>query len=155
MLPHILFLMADQLRFDAIGGLYPHGANTPNLARLAARGVALDNAYTTTPTCTPARSAILTGLSPWYHGMLGYGTIAPKYPFEMPSALASAGYRTAVIGKGEQRQAQLRTQRGGVAAAPLPIPSCPACVRVYGCRPLWDVAQRLLHRPRVRVNTDL
>jgi hypothetical protein len=52
-----------------------------------------------TPTCTPARAAILTGQSPWNHGMLGYGDVAPVYPFEMPVALQSLGYTTSSIGK--------------------------------------------------------
>ena len=36
------------------------------------------NRYSTTPTCTPARSALLTGQKPWNHGMLGYGSVAAK-----------------------------------------------------------------------------
>jgi hypothetical protein len=48
--------------------------------------------FSSTPTCTPARAAILTGQSPWNHGMLGYGAVAPVYPFEMPVALAALGY---------------------------------------------------------------
>jgi arylsulfatase len=47
--------------------------------------------------CTQA--GILTGQSPWNHGMLGYGAVAPVYPFEMPVALRAVGYTTASIGK--------------------------------------------------------
>ena len=55
--------------------------------------------YTSTPTCTPARAAILTGQSPWNHGMLGYGAVADRYPVELPRVMASAGFRTASFGK--------------------------------------------------------
>jgi len=56
--------------------------------------------YSSTPTCTPARSALLTGLSPWYHGMLGYGNVACNpYPLELPKAMAARGYATAAVGK--------------------------------------------------------
>lgn len=41
----------------------------------------------------------MTGLSPWNHGMLGYGAVALRYPFELPRALDAAGYTTASIGK--------------------------------------------------------
>jgi arylsulfatase len=93
--PNILFLMADQLRFD-----YVQQRFTPHLAQLAARGLTLRNAYTATPSCTPARSALLTGLSPWYNGMLGYGALPLAWPLEMPRAMAElGGYRTASIGK--------------------------------------------------------
>ena len=71
--PNILFLMADQMRWDTINELY-----TPNLVKLKSRGLNMANTYTSTPSCTPARSALLTGLSPWYNGMLGYGEIAPQ-----------------------------------------------------------------------------
>eukprot|EP00808_Paulinella_micropora_P004206 g19564.t1 len=97
--PHLLFLMADQLRFDALGA-YGNGAvKTPNLDRLAKEGMLFKNAYSSTPVCTPARAALLTGQSPWKHGMLGYGTIPVQYPFELPATLASLGYRTHSIGK--------------------------------------------------------
>ena len=96
---NILFLMADQLRQDALGCYGNQVAMTPNMDWLATQGVRFTNTYTSTPSCTPARAAILTGLSPWYHGMLGYGDVAPRYPFEMPRALSEAGYYTYSIGK--------------------------------------------------------
>lgn len=92
------FMMADQLRYDAQGAVWK-GANTPNLDKLAASGARFMNQYSSTPTCTPARAGILTGQSPWNHGMLGYGAVAPVYPFEMPVALRAVGYTTASIGK--------------------------------------------------------
>ena len=130
--PNVLFLMADQHRHDVLGAVNPT-AITPNLDKLAAEGVRFKHAYSSTPTCTPARfvaaaerarvqpvrvqrypaharplpcwvrgmyrAAVLTGLSPWYHGMLGYGVVADRYPFEMPRALSAAGYATHSIGK--------------------------------------------------------
>ncbi len=72
---------------------------TPNLDRLAREGVRFRNAYSSTPTCTPARAGLLTGMSPWRHGMLGYGRVAEKYPVEMPRVLRDAGYWTMGIGK--------------------------------------------------------
>lgn len=96
--PNILFLMADQMRFDALGAA-GSAANTSNLDALAAEGVRFANAYSSTPSCTPARAAVLTGLSPWYHGMLGYGDIAERYPYELPRAMSEGGYLTAAIGK--------------------------------------------------------
>ena len=71
----------------------------PNLDRLAAGGVRFTRAYSSTPTCTPARAALLTGMSPWGHGMLGYGKVAPQYPIELPRLLRDAGYYTLGIGK--------------------------------------------------------
>ena len=92
--PNILFLMADQMRYDALDD-----ALTPNLAALARRGLRMANSYTATPSCTPARSALLTGLSPWWNGMLGYGDIAERYAFEMPREMAALGYDAVAIGK--------------------------------------------------------
>jgi arylsulfatase len=92
--PNIVFVMADQMRFDTLGDAF-----TPNLAALARRGLRMSSTYTSTPSCTPARSALLTGLSPWYNGMIGYGNIAPRYAFEMPREMSSLGYTTMSIGK--------------------------------------------------------
>jgi arylsulfatase A-like enzyme len=97
--PNILFLMTDQHRADCLGAAGNRVIRTPNLDRLAADGVHFRHAYSSTPTCTPARAALLTGQSPWTHGMLGYGDVAPQYPVEMPRLLREAGYHTVGIGK--------------------------------------------------------
>ena len=97
--PNILFLMADQFRGDCLGVDGNPFIDTPNLDWLARDGVRFSSAYSCTPTCTPARAALLTGLQPWNHGMLGYSRVAEQYPFEMIQALRDGGYYTAGIGK--------------------------------------------------------
>jgi arylsulfatase len=97
--PNILLLMSDQHRGDCLGADGNRAIVTPNLDRLAAGGVRFRCAYSSTPTCTPARAALLTGMSPWGHGMLGYGKVAEHYPVEMPRLLRNAGYYTLGIGK--------------------------------------------------------
>ncbi|MEZ6046767.1 MAG: arylsulfatase [Planctomycetaceae bacterium] len=97
--PNILFLMSDQHRGDCVGADGNPLIHTPNLDRIANQGATCSSAYSTTPTCTPARAGLLTGLSPWRHGMLGYFKVAEKYPNEMPRMLRDNGYYTFVIGK--------------------------------------------------------
>ncbi|WP_114748715.1 arylsulfatase [Pleomorphovibrio marinus] len=97
--PHIILIMTDQQRGDAVGYAGNSSIITPNLDQLAGDGVYFTNAYSSTPSCTPARAALLTGMSPWGHGMLGYGRVARKYPNEMPAMLREAGYYTYGIGK--------------------------------------------------------
>ena len=96
---NVLFVMADQLRQDAVGCYGSKLAKTPNMDWLASQGARFTNVYTSTPSCTPARAAILTGLSPWYHGMLGYGAIAQRYPIELPRTMSTSGYYSYSIGK--------------------------------------------------------
>lgn len=97
--PNLLLLMTDQHRADWLGCDGNRAVNTPNLDRIANEGVRFRNAYSSTPTCTPARAALLTGMSPWHHGMLGYGKVANAYPAEMPQLLRNSGYQTLGIGK--------------------------------------------------------
>ncbi len=97
--PNILLIMADQFRGDCLGVDGNGAIRTPNLDRLAREGFHFKNAYSSTPTCTPARSGLLTGLSPWHHGMLGYGRVGWRYRHEMPRALRQSGYRAIGIGK--------------------------------------------------------
>lgn len=97
--PHIILIMTDQHRADALGCVENLSVITPNIDQLAAEGVRFVNGYSSVPSCTPARSGLLTGMAPWNHGMLGYGRVARKYPYEMPQMLRDAGYYTFGIGK--------------------------------------------------------
>lgn len=95
---NILFLMSDQQRGDCVGAAGANWLKTPNMDRLAREGVLFTRAYCSLPSCLPARASILTGMSPWQHGLLGYSNI-PDYPFEGPALFTSAGYRTHAVGK--------------------------------------------------------
>jgi len=57
--PNILLLVANQLRVDCIGACGNSVIHTPKLDRLATEGIRFRNTYSTTPTCTPARTALL------------------------------------------------------------------------------------------------
>jgi len=96
---NILFIMTDQHRGDGIGAAGADWLETPHLDALAREGVLFSNAYTSVPSCLPARAAILTGKSPWAHGMLGYYPIPERYPYELPRMFTDAGYRTHAVGK--------------------------------------------------------
>ncbi|MFC1806608.1 arylsulfatase, partial [Planctomycetota bacterium] len=97
--PNILLLMTDQHRGDCIGADGNKAIKTPHLDRIAKEGALFRAAYSSVPSCTPARSCLLTGLSPWHNGMLGYGRVARKYANEKPRMLREAGYHTLGIGK--------------------------------------------------------
>jgi len=97
--PNILFLMDDQHRGDCLGAAGAHWLRTPNLDRLVKEGALFPKAYTSLPSCLPARASLLTGKSPWQHGMLGYINIPDRYEHEKPRMFTEAGYRTHAIGK--------------------------------------------------------
>ena len=97
--PHIILIMTDQQRADAMGCAGNEAVISPNLDRLASDGHLFCNAYTAAPSSTPARAGMLTGMSPWHHGLLGYGQVAEHYRYEMPQMLKDLGYHTLGIGK--------------------------------------------------------
>lgn len=97
--PNLILIMTDQQRFDCVGAMGNPYISTPNIDALAGDGALFMNAYSSTPSSTPARAGLLTGCSPWKHGMLGYSKVAQKYPYEMPQMLKEAGYYTFGIGK--------------------------------------------------------
>ncbi len=99
MKPHIILIMTDQHRGDCLGCAGNATIKTPNIDALARDGVLFSKAYTATPSCTPARAALLTGWAPWHHGMLGYGRVAESYGNEMPRMLRELGYHAIGIGK--------------------------------------------------------
>jgi arylsulfatase A-like enzyme len=95
---NILFLMSDQHRGDYMGVAGANWVKTPNLDQLASEGVLFAKAYCSLPSCLPARASILTGMSPWQHGLISYNNI-PDFPVKGPALFSSAGYRTHAVGK--------------------------------------------------------
>ena len=66
--PNVLWIMADQLRFDYLSCYgHPH-LHTPHIDALAARGVRFTNAYVQSPVCGPSRMSAYTGRYVRSHG---------------------------------------------------------------------------------------
>ena len=98
--PNILLIMTDQLRGDCLGAAGHPDVKTPYLDSLAARGTLFDRAYSSCPSCIPARAALHTGLSQEKHGRVGYQDCVDfRYPHTMAGELAKAGYYTQCVGK--------------------------------------------------------
>ena len=71
--PNVLFIAVDDLR-DWVGHLGGHpNAKTPNIDRLAKRGVSFTRAYCSAPLCNPSRISLLTGVAPSKSGVYGNG----------------------------------------------------------------------------------
>ena len=67
--PNVLFISVDDLN-DWVGCLGGHpDAHTPNIDRLAQRGVLFTRAYCAAPSCNPSRTSVLTGVSPPVSGV--------------------------------------------------------------------------------------
>jgi N-sulfoglucosamine sulfohydrolase len=101
---NVLLLISDNhTRTDL--GCYGHPTvKTPNLDALAARGTRFSHAFCTTPSCSPSRAVIYTGLlthangqivlaHPFHHGVLAPGVTT------VFDVLKKGGYRTALLGK--------------------------------------------------------
>lgn len=95
---NMLFIMTDEQRFDAVGYQNRH-VKTPNLDSLAEDSVVFDYAYTTNPSCIPARAAIFTGRYPSQCGAPCYITPLPEREMTFMKRLQEGGYYTAVVGK--------------------------------------------------------
>lgn len=98
--PNIVLIMTDQLRGDCMSFAGHSDVKTPYLDTLASKGVAFDNAYSSCPTCIPARAALHTGMSQTGHGRVGYEDgVAWNYAHTMAGELSKAGYYTQCVGK--------------------------------------------------------
>jgi arylsulfatase A-like enzyme len=124
--PNILFIMADDLGWRDLGCYGSTYHRTPNLDKLANRGVRFTQAYAANPLCSPTRSSILTGLWPARTGITSPACHLPKVILDkhlvkgapnqpvlvaesltrlstdyvtLPEVLHDAGYRTGHFGK--------------------------------------------------------
>lgn len=98
--PNIVLICVDQWRRDCLSIAGHPVVETPYLDELALRGVRFTRAYSATPTCVPARAALLTGLNATHNGRPGYRDAVPwDYPVTIASEFTRHGYQTQAIGK--------------------------------------------------------
>lgn len=100
--PNVLLVVAEDMG-PQIGAYGCVEARTPHLDGFARQGVRFDHAWCNYPLCSPARSALLTGLPPHENGTMGLTTFGFA-TFEgvpnLPRLLNyERGYRTGLLGK--------------------------------------------------------
>jgi N-acetylgalactosamine-6-sulfatase len=117
--PNIILILADDLGYGDLGCYGCSDIKTPNIDKLAERGVRFTNFYANGPECTPTRTALLSGGYQQRVGglecALGAGNVGrydeaiwlwdkkelglPPENAILPFALKREGYRTALMGK--------------------------------------------------------
>jgi arylsulfatase A-like enzyme len=99
--PNIVFILVDDLRWDALGCMGHPFVKTPNIDRIAREGALFRNFFVSIPLCSPSRGSFLTGQYSHTHGVINNGdhsALSHKLA-TFPRLLHDAGYETACIGK--------------------------------------------------------
>ncbi|NCF34576.1 MAG: sulfatase-like hydrolase/transferase [Proteobacteria bacterium] len=97
--PNVVVLFPDQLRALSLPLFGEQQIETPNIDRLAADSLVLENAISNCPVCTPARAMLLTGRYPQTTGHLINTTRTRHSEISIGDAFGRAGYQTAWVGK--------------------------------------------------------
>jgi uncharacterized sulfatase len=104
---NLVSVVTDDQALWSIGAYGNRESITPNMDRLAREGVKFNNAFVTTPVCSPSRAAFLTGLYGSQVGITDFlttdeaasGMGLPASALTWPRVLQQNGYRTALFGK--------------------------------------------------------
>ncbi|MBI0397304.1 sulfatase-like hydrolase/transferase [Cyclobacterium marinum] len=97
--PNFVFIITDDISAEDLSIYGNQSIETPNLERLAMRGLVFDNAYLTASSCSPSRISMITGRYP-------HNTGAPEIHVPLPNSqntfvqeLKKTGYHTVLSGK--------------------------------------------------------
>ena len=97
--PNLLFIMDDQHRHDYLSAAGASFVRTPNLDRVAERGVRFTQCITNAPVCAPARIGLASGLQPARLGCLDNNCYLPRHITPYYARLRDAEYRVGCVGK--------------------------------------------------------
>ena len=114
---NVLWIMCDQLRFDYLSCAGHRSLATPNIDRLAARGVRFTRAYVQSPVCGPSRMSFYTG-----RYMRSHGANWNQFPLRvgeptLGDALKALGVRNVLVGKTHMRADDEGLDRLGIDRA--------------------------------------
>lgn len=97
--PHVLLILSDEHRGQAMGHAGDVNLRTPEMDRLAAEGASFRRAYANCPICTPSRGTIFTGRHAHAGPIRGFfESFQPGAP-TIATEFRKAGYQTAYFGK--------------------------------------------------------
>ena len=99
--PNIVFIYSDDHHYQTLGAAGNPHIRTPNLDRLASRGVYFTNGIASTPQCAPSRGVMLTGLESYQSGLESNGRLAFRDGTgpTVVEQIRGAGYDTVLLGK--------------------------------------------------------
>lgn len=97
--PNVLIVLSDDHSARIAGCYGNRDVRTPNLDRLATKGVRLDRYYVTTPQCVPSRASLMTGRSPIDLQMTRFSAPLPREHRVFPEILRERGYFAGVAGR--------------------------------------------------------
>lgn len=105
--PNVVIILTDDMGYGDISCYNSNQVKTPNIDKLAKKGVRFTNFYVPTPYCAPSRATLLTGRFPLRHGLvtnpapdarINDAGISPN-EITLGNVFQDAGYRTKCIGK--------------------------------------------------------
>ena len=104
--PNIIFILADDLGYGDVGCYGQQKIETPNIDRLASKGLKFMQFYSGSTVCAPARTTFLTGLHTGHTPIRGNKSYKPEGQSPLPDSvitfaniLQRNGYSTAAFGK--------------------------------------------------------
>jgi arylsulfatase A-like enzyme len=97
--PNVIVILADDLGWGDVGFNGRKEWSTPNLDRLAKKGIKFTRWYTAAVVCAPSRAALMTGKYTIHDGVSANNDDLPRTEVTLARALGRLGYRTALCGK--------------------------------------------------------
>jgi arylsulfatase A-like enzyme len=97
--PNIVLFIADDLTWHDVGPYGGTDVRTPHIDRLARESLKFEYAFAASPTCTPSRSALYTGLYPMRNGAHANHSLVNNGVVTLPTLMQKLGYHVALAGK--------------------------------------------------------
>jgi len=101
--PHIVMFLSDDHGVEFAGCYGNRVIKTPHLDALAAEGMRCMSTYAASPTCSPSRAALYTGLYPARNGTMRNHTDSKPTLHSLPTYLKALGYRVVIVNKADVR----------------------------------------------------
>lgn len=95
--PLVMIYLVDTLRADRVGVYGAERPLTPEIDAFASESTLFEQVVAQSPWTRPSSASVLTGLTPWGHGVQTLQDSLPDVAVSLPEILQEAGYRTAAF----------------------------------------------------------